>query len=271
MGKLARSVLREIGANDIRSFSSFTDYLNILAQDGVVTSVDDLIKRRPDLLGSILFEWFSQGQIACVFAQRLAKAVNPTKWQSITVQGTVDAAQLEPILEEAASKLEALQLIFPGPGTAQQAVTLLHSLCEHPSWSCREIDWMPDERGRSIQLGLRWHRNNSQYTSWVLGIAPFEPMPFTRRFIDAPFIALVLRPSPPTVSVPTPIESGFEASHLAHMDDELGENQEKRDKVANATKRAKAALLGSDLHSTARAKITFSLPPWCREALSSLI
>jgi len=271
MGNLTRSIIRKIGATDTRAFSSFSDYLNVLIEQGLVESAEDLMTRRPELLGSILFQWYTQGQVACVFAQLLAKAADPTKWQSVLIQGELDVAELEVVLEEAADKLEALQLIFPGDGTAQQAIKLINCLCAHPSWSCHEIDWLPDEKGDTLQVGLRWHRPDSDYISWVLGIAPFDTMPFTRRFMDAPFIALVFRPSPPTPFAKTPVESGLKASHLAHMDDGLGDDQGKRDKSTNVTKRAKHALLGDELFSTARAKVTFSLPASGRDSLSDVL
>jgi hypothetical protein len=271
MGNLTRSIIRKIGATDTRAFSSFSDYLNVLVEQGIVESAEDLMTRRPELLGSILFQWYTQGQVACVFAQLLAKAIDPTKWQSVLIQGELDVAELEGVLEEAADKLEALQLIFPGDGTAQQAIELINSLCAHPSWSCHEIDWLPNEKGDTLQVGLRWHRPDSDYISWVLGIAPFDTMPFTRRFMDAPFIALVFRPSPPTPFAKTPIESGLKASHLAHMDDGLGDDQGKRDKSTNVTKRAKHALLGDELFSTARAKVTFSLPASGRDSLADVL
>lgn len=271
MAKIPRSVLREIGANDIRAYSSFDDFLALAIEEGRVKSLDDLLETRPDLLGGILFDWYSQGQIACVFAQRLARIADRSKWESITIRGTVEASELEAALDEAADKLEALQLIFPGPATAHQVVDLIKALCLHPSWSCHEIDWMPDERGRSLQVGLRWQRQGSDYHSWVLGIAPFEPMPFTRRFRGSPFIALVLRPSPPSAFAPTPQELGLRASHLAHMDDGLGSDLQKRERTQKATQIGKTLLLGPDLRSTARAKVTFALPLWCRELLGDTL
>lgn len=271
MANIPRSVLREIGANDIRPYSSFDDFLTLAIAEGIVKSLEDLLETRPDLLGSILFEWYSQGQIACVFAQRLARKPDRGKWESITIRGTVDPSELEPVLNEAADKLDALQLIFPGPATAHQVVDVVKALCLHPSWSCHEIDWMPDERGRSLQVGLRWHRQDSDYHSWVLGIAPFEPMPFTRRFRGSPFIALVLRPSPPSAFAQTPQEFGLKASHLAHMDDGLGSDEQKRDRTMKVTQMGKTLLLGSDLRSTARAKVTFALPLWCRDLLGDTL
>jgi len=130
---------------------------------------------------------------------------------------------------------------------------------------------VPDEKGRSLQVGLRWHVEGSDYLSWVLGIAPFDTMPFTRRFVGAPFIALVLRSRPPANFAQASPEDGLNPSHLAHMDDMLGDNEEMRTKRSDATKRGKIALLGSELRSTARAKVTFSLPLWCREILGDVL
>jgi hypothetical protein len=270
MGQVSKSVLREIGAKKTRAFSSFHDYLKVLIADGTVTSSHDLVTRKPSLLGEILFQWYQQGQIACVFAQQLAKAATPA-WGSVTIQGTVDPGQLETVLIDAAKNLDALQLVFPGPATAQQACDLIKELCVHPSWSCKELPWMEDEKGRSMQVGLRWHPEGTDYVSWVLGIAPFDTMPFTRRLIGSPFIALVIRSAPPAKFNPAKPEEGLRPSHLAHMNDMLGEDKEKRAKYDATTRKAKIALLGSELRSTARAKVTFALPLWCREVLGDVV
>jgi hypothetical protein len=280
MAKVPKSILREIGADDIRSFSSFDDYVTPLIADGTVKSIEDLVSRRPELLGRILFDWYKDGQVACVFARVLAAKKDKTKWRTLTIEGAVNVEKLESALLEAVSdQSDAIQFIFPGPGTAQRAVELMKTLCQHSSWSCREMPWMTDdndqpiELGNTLQVGLRWHPPNSNYTSWVLGIAPFDSMPFTRRFVGAPFIALVLRPTPPTDFVPEKkFEAGLQASHLAHMDDKLGDNDAMRVNFRDRTRRTKFALLwgGGELLSTARAQVTFSLPLWCREALGDI-
>jgi hypothetical protein len=272
MGTVPKSVQREIAQDDVRSFSSFHDLLQQRIDRGEIASLEDLLGRKPALLGSILFDWYRQGQIACVFAQRLARDPISANWQSVVVKGRIDPTTLSSVLEEAAKKLDALQLIFPGPGTAEQAVEIMNKLCSSPEWTISEVDWLPDEQGDSLQVGLRWQAPSGEYSSWVLGIAPFDSMPFTRRFEGAPFIALVFRPSPPTSFAKTPKdETGKDASHLAHMDDQLGSNQQKREQSTTVTQRAKDALLGPELRSTARAKVTFSLPGWCRERLVGLM
>jgi hypothetical protein len=287
MPKVPTSIHREIGADDIRSFSSFDDYVKPHIDDGSVESIDDLVSRRPELLGRILFDWYKDGQIACVFARVLAAKKDKPKWRTITIEeGEINVEKLEATLLEAISKeFDAVQFIFPGAGTAQRTVELIKTLCEHPSWSCREMPWMTDDEGRlielgnTVQVGLRWHPPESDYVSWVLGIAPFDTMPFTRRFVNAPFIALVMRPTAPTDFVKEKkFEGGFQASHLAHMNDMLGSNDPIRDEQMREdfrarTRRTKFALVraGGELLSTARAQVTFSLPLWCREALGNTL
>lgn len=279
MSKVSKSIVRERGANEISAFSSFDDFLEPYKSEGTVKSSQDLVSRRPDLLGKILFDWYHQGQVACVFARILAAKRDEKQWATLVIEaGTLNAEQLEVALIEASTKFEALQLIFPGDATALHAVELIRTLCKHPSWTCKEIPWIKDnegqpvELGQSLQVGLRWHCPNSAYISWVLGIAPFDSMPFTRKFVNAPFIALVLRPMPPTEWVKEKkFESGLEASHLAHMNDTLKKNEELRESFKDRTRRTKFAFLGTELHSTARAKVTFSLPLWCREELGEAL
>jgi len=271
VAKVPKSVQREIGANTVRPYSSFGDYVAGLVAEGLVTSTQDLVARRPDLIPNILFKWYQQGQVACIFARMLAANLDPNTWKSLVIQGNVDVDELENVLIEASNRLEALQLIFPGPGSALHAVELVKSLCSHQSWTCKEMPWLDEEKGRTLQVGLRWHKPDSNYISWVLGIAPFDSMPFTRRFAGAPFIVLVFRPSPPTDFIEAKFESGLQASHLAHMNDGLGADQEKRDMFTEGTRRIKFALLGGELLSTARAKVTFALPEWCRNELGDVL
>lgn len=52
--------------------------------------------------------------------------------------------------------------------------------------------------------------------------------------------------------------TGLPAAHLAHMDDDLGDNEVKRKKWGDGTALAKRALIHPDPLSRARAKVTFS-------------
>jgi len=272
-----RNVEREIGAGKkARAFSSFDDFANALLDNGTIQSKNELVTTNRELLGEILFEWYIQGQVACVFAQILAKdatkAGEATTWQTIVTDATVNIGELQGLLLSAAAEKEATQLIFVGPPTADYAVQIILALCKHESWICYEKGWKKGEQGDALLIGLRWNPPNSDYASWVLGIADFDPMAFTRRFVGAPFIALVLRPGPPQPKFAgVPIAGKFKGSHLAHMDNHLGGDVEKAKRTRERTEHNKDVLLGDELRSHARAQTTFALPASCREALRDVL
>lgn len=273
MADLQKSVKREVSADDVRAFSSWPDLLTHVIEMGEVRSYQDLLERRPDLLDDMLFRWFRQGQIGCVFAMKLSHQPAKAGWHSIRVSGDWTNEQLATRIGQVANEAEAIQLIFPGLTTATQTTELIVKLCSDSYWSCAEIPWKYKEVGRSLPVGLRWQPPGGTFTSWVLGVAPFEPMPFTRRFVGAPFTALVFRPSSPTAFIEEQIDpiSELPAAHLAHMNDGHGKDEELRDKIRQMTSDRKRELLGSDLWSTARAKVTFALPLWCREILGDTL
>ena len=209
--------------------------------------------------------------MACVFAQNLAREPDDAAWYSAVVSGDWTADTITGLVDAAAETgAEALQVLFPCSGTVEDALAITTRLAAHERWQCADRGWLEGESGDSVHIGLQWIAADASYESWVLGIAPFETMPFTRRFAGAPFIALVLRPTPPvTARAAAPIgSSGLPSSHLAHMDDGLGDDKAKREKWTDGTARAKRALVSPDPLSRARAKVTFALPAWAKAALA---
>lgn len=272
-----RSVTRGVGPRDTRPFSSFDDLAEWAVRLGRASDVADVREKRRDIWGDLLFEWYSQGQVACVFASTLARDPDAAKWYSLVVDGPWTASDLTALVDAGVGlAAEAVQLILPGNGSIEQALDLIRRLAQHDRWECVDNGWLDGEEGDSVHVGLRWFSPRREYESWVLGIAPFEPMPFTRRFVGAPFIALVLRPTPPMPErVPENRRSygrsGTEAAHLAHMDDGLGPDNEKRKKWREGTAKAKRALISPDPLSRARARVTFAFPPWVRQELGSIL
>ena len=270
--ELQQSVKREVGADTVRAFSSFKDFVDHLIEHKEIASVEDLLANRPDLVFTILFRWYRQAQIGCIFAKRLALDPQQAQWRSEIVNEGFDPATFNQRIDDLAPDSAALQLIFPGLTTAKHCADLVAKLCSTDRWEAHEIPWKFEEHGRSIQVGLRWNAPDRSYTSWVLAIADFAPMPFTRRLIGAPFSALVFRPSPPADFAPTTDAiSGLPAAHLAHMDDGFGANEELRLKIKQMTIDKKRELLASDPWSTARAQITYAFPLWCQEILAPVL
>ena len=266
--------MKGVGPRDARPFSSFDDLATWAVQLGRASDVHDVRVNKRALWPDLLFEWYTQGQVACVFAQVLARDPRAAGWFSVVVEGAWTADHVTGVVDAAAEfGAEGLQLLFPGEATPEQAIDLTRRLAEDRRWTCSENGWLDGESGDSLQIGLRWISSDGSYESWVLGIAPFEPMPFTRRFAGAPFLAVVLRPTRPIAErAPVPVGiSGLPASHLAHMDDGLGTDHDKREKWRQGTVKAKRALISPDPLSRARAKVTFAFPAWARSELASVL
>jgi hypothetical protein len=265
---LRRSVTCVVAAADIRHFSSFTDFLQLFVARGAVRSWEDLLTNKPELVHDILFEWYRQGQIACQYAAFLADIPKTAGWLSDLVPSSFDVGVLNDRIDGVAGKCEALQLVFPGVTTAEQAASLVVTLCTSDRWTCYEGAWDYSEYSECIPVSLRWSAMDGSYTSWVLGIAPFDPMPFTRRFVDAPFTTLVFRPAPAGKrGRRTDPVLGKDAAHLAHMDDCLGPDQGLRRLFEKMTRSERRKLLVNDLQSVARAQVTFALPSSCRTVI----
>jgi hypothetical protein len=260
--KPAKSLTRPIANSANRYFSTFDDLAKWAVSLGRAASVEEVRQTPSELWGNLLFEWYTQGQIACVFAVKLARAVEKTSWVSAVVTDEFDADVITGIVDAAAArKDEAIQLIFPGTGSAAQAAEILTALSHHKRWLCADVGVLDGEpHCATRQIGLRWISPDGTYESWALGIADYAPTAFTRRFTGAPFIALVLRPTPPVEDRAPPVvgDAGLKAAHLAHLDDGLGSNQEQRDKWTEATRLSKRALLNPEPLSRARAKVTFA-------------
>lgn len=268
--RATRDVVRQMGDTS-RAYPSFDSLAVWAVSQGHAESVEAVRQEHQELWPELLYEWYKTNQIACLFAVHLARRWEEAKWYSAVIEDAWDADVLTAIVD-AHFELgtEGLQILLPGDGTAEEALRIVTLLAAHPRWSCEDTGWLPGEEGDSIHIGLRWIAPDSSFESWALGIAPFAPMPFTRRFDKAPFIALVLRPSAPADQrARTPKGcTGLPASHLAHMDDDLGDNNATREKWTTETKRGKHALIQPEPLSRARAKVTFSFSGDYREKLA---
>jgi hypothetical protein len=264
--KRAKSVSKTIATGQTKHFSNFQDYANYLRDRGDITAAEDLVGPRQDLLSDILFRWVQGGQLACVFAMKIANDPKQAGWLSLVAAFGEDLPwRIQPALEAAAQEAEAIQIIIPRLTTPEDCVRLIHALCRHTAWSWQEIPTEDPAAPDLFLVGLRWSPPSAAYTSWVLGFAPFAPMPFTRRFEGAPFIALALRPSRPMLDRAPPADT----AHLAHMDDTLGADAERRADFRERTVAARAALLIDDYAPSAKARVTFTLPPQLRPSLTS--
>ena len=185
--KQRRSTVLELG--DGKPSASFPSYRDVA----------DYVLAEHELLSKVLFRWIRGGQMACLFARRLARDSSEWGWLSVvdTNFGTDDFPDvLEAWLDEHGHTAEAVQIIFPELVEPEHVARLVGELCQGERWHWEEIKWgddgaVPD----SFLCGLRWKEPGGD-VSWVLGFAPYPLMPFTRRIEHAPFCALLLRPIP---------------------------------------------------------------------------
>ena len=268
--RATRDVVRKIGDSS-RSFPSFDSLAQWAVSQGYAENVEAVRQGHRELWPELLYEWYKTNQIACLFAVSLARKWDEAKWYSAVIEDAWDADVLTAIVDAHFEMgTEGLQILLPGGGTEEEALRIVTLLAAHPRWSCEDTGWLEGEQGDSIHIGLRWISPDKSFESWALGIAPFDPMPFTRQFVKAPFIALVIRPSAPADNrARTPKGcTGLPASHLAHMDDNLGDDTATRDKWTAQTKQGKRALIHPEPLSRARAKVTFSFSGDYREKLA---
>lgn len=255
---LARSLRWTGPGGEECSFPTFYDIANHLVATGEIARPEELSAERVDLLGDVFLQWVGSGQLGCLFAMRLARTPDQAGWTSVTP--AVDdglARRLQPILEAAAGTAEALQIILPGVATAERVVEVINILCRHPGWYWEEIPSTQADASGCFLVGLRWSLPSEGARSWTLGFAPIDSMPFTRRFVGAPFSALVFRTitPPPSDDLPGVV-------HLAYMPT-LGAPESYGEK----TSKLKRELVGDAFPDAAKAKVTFSLPMAVRALL----
>ena len=255
---LARSLRWTGPGGEERSFPTFHDIASYLVATGEIARPEELSAERVDLLGDVFLQWAGSGQLGCLFAMRLARTPDQARWTSVTPAVDDGLAQrLQPILEAAAGTAEALQIILPGVATAERVVEVINILCRHPSWYWEEIPSTQADASGCFLLGLRWSLPSEGARSWTLGFAPIDSMPFTRRFVGAPFSALVFR----TIT-PPPDDKLPGVVHLAYMPT-LGAPESYWAK----TSKLKSELVGDAFPDAAKAKVTFSLPLAARALL----
>lgn len=274
MSTPARSFTWELGDGRRRTFPTYDDLAAHLADTDVVGSPEDLLSEDRDKLAAIFFEWMKYGQLGCQFAVNLASgAEGPDEvcWLSRVATPPFDrelAGQIDRFLRNEGDQAEAVALIFKGATEPEHIVKIVNSLCQLPSWSWVEIDCPGCEQQSAFALGLRWRLPESRLENWVLGFAPYELSPVTRRLVDAPFSVLAMRTLDASSNAFFPIRADG-AVHLANMPLHLPcPVHVFSDKFDENTSEVKEHLLTEgELEGAARARVTLPLPEQVREDL----
>lgn len=244
-----------------RHFSSKTDLIEALIADGLVDSEDDLLRRRPDLVGGLYLDWLQQTPTGCHFATHLALHRSargdrpPAGW---VVRTFVEQRSDEEFAADVASATldgpndQIILMIFPWVQTVDDLIELITQVQRCDGWS-----WEEHPAGvecEDVLVGLRWRLRSDRAVSWALGFAPFDFMPFTRR---APYAAIAMRTLDPPIDEPP---DGRQPVHLAQVPHFLGERGRVDGPVWQMTQEWRADLLIGEPEYAAKAKVSFVIP-----------
>ena len=247
--RLAASCERHTASGVVRRFPNRSDFeahvFGLRRGDG---SYD------PQLASDVMLTWIARGQTGCSFATLLAAAPIDAKWITAAVPERLDQQHLAALFAALVSEPpEALMVTFPYVDSPKQLAELVEQLASLPGWRGHLGD---SPAPGHISVALRWDMPGQPLASWVLGFAPFDFMPFTRR---APFAAVVYRPTPQYVAaIERKHEDGIAGVHLADLPINLPEDE--FDKRWAHTERVKKNLLAGELEHAAKAKVAFVLP-----------
>jgi len=247
---LNRSISRKLASGDIRSWASRDDYTEWFRK---AHNID--LAAHPEYAGTVVFDWIRRGQTGCRFAAVLAARRADAKWASAVFPRPIDSRELEShfnaLLNGAEGVAEALQVVFPYVEDYASLVGLVNDICRSPQWYWESIFNPTDD---SVLLGLRWKLSDDRVV-WVVGFAPFEEMPFTRR---APYTTLEIRTDRQKRSN-YDLGDDTVPAHLADIDDLLPSDEVRR-ALDESTRAAKADLLDGEYTDAARARVTFRIP-----------
>ncbi|WP_419927249.1 hypothetical protein [Candidatus Poriferisocius sp.] len=195
--------------------------------------------------------WFRSDQSSCVFAHKMSKNVHLSDWHQLCVPAPLDDAGLHKKLAEAVSgRHKATQITFPYADSVESISELIQQVARADDWHANRID----VHNGIVHIGLRWSGVGEELVAWVLGFAPLNTMPVTRR---APFTALIFRSQdgyakPRKENSPDPETE----VHLADICVAGTENTP----IWTTTQDQRAALVEPTLEGGARAQVSFSLP-----------
>lgn len=259
-----------------KSFSTLDDYLGALINQNVVSDLDDLITNQLQLIPDIQSHWIIGSQTGCLFASKLAKS-KEDKWINAVVTGLPDHEEAYLMIDSAVDQAfnnnaEGIQVIMPELTDSDRLVEFLRRISMRTNWQIQQISENP---ATVIPVGLRWIFPDSSYVSWVLGFAPLDSMPITRR---APFASIIMRLGGPGRC---PIIAGHAERkidesigilpvHLADLNDGLKTDDQVR-KYWAGTRNQKEEILAGHLGEAARARVTFSFDIKYQNVISEIV
>jgi hypothetical protein len=243
-----------------KEFPTYRYFVAHLIESGEIKDEQELLENKSELLPDIYFDWIKRAQVACLFAVKLAHQPAQNGWGSFVLDSNDKfmGEQVADITENSVinPKYEATQFIFKNCKSPSDVVNLVNTLCDDAGWYWKKNTPNDNASFPNLCLGLRWMLSSRKRPIWALGIAPFEPMPITRRFVGAPFSTIVFRSSDPEFYNDDERNKGM---HLADIPFP-SESDEDFKKTWDNTHDLKKRFLGNELSLLPWAEITFALP-----------
>ncbi|MEE8157862.1 MAG: hypothetical protein V3T78_00645, partial [Dehalococcoidia bacterium] len=182
---IKRSTVLRDKQNRLMEFPNRRDYIELLIQEGFISSEKDFFER-PDLNEAVYLDWLKRGQVGCIFAQLLGRSHNRKGLFLHVADENSDtfleaknlASNIDKVVQEAVGNEEAesLTILLPRVLFIEGFARLNLALSEIEGWRIER-----EERWRTLtRVGLRIHLGDSVWAE-VLGLAPYtQYMPPTR-------------------------------------------------------------------------------------------
>lgn len=134
-----------------------------------------------------LAHWIHSRQTGCFFAVHL---IAKDRFCALTFPRAVGPETLDPLMDAAANRSQAVFLVFPFIRSEAQLIEQLNALSASGRWTLKHRK-KPKVVTDDVFVGIEW-TTSSGALSMPMGFGPFPTMPTTRR---APQVALAVWPA----------------------------------------------------------------------------
>jgi hypothetical protein len=197
-------------------------------------------------------DWHMRGQNGCVFAMHAARMLGPRQWRHAVYAGELDVETIRRDLADAVEDPanQILSLLFPAATTVASIDALVAAACQI---GCYDVTGADDGPG---VIQLRYRLGSAE--SWIVGFAPLDSLPATRR---APFAELAIRTKVKSAVGHPELNGDVTQAHVADVD--LSFDKDVMTRLISKTKARTVTILGGQAARSAmvgaRAKVTYGL------------
>ena len=185
------------------TFPTRDDYLSHYTVGGHVDELNE------ETIAAIQRDWHRRGQNGCVFAMHAARKLTARQWRYEVHSSSKDIEHLRGSIHASVNDPhnEIMSLVFPSIECRADVSELVQVAFAVGFFQAENLT-----PGSGL-VGLRYRIREAE--SWVVGFAPLETLPPTRR---APFAELAIRTKPKRRPVHPDLNNEASQAHLADVD-----------------------------------------------------